>query len=105
MHMIEEASLTFRLRKNDETRTYLLDEIKHNYLMSEKYKKTSKYLNYVEKLLILASAVTGCVSIFAFSSLIYVPVGITSSAVGINICAVTAESKRYYNYKEKEAKA
>ena len=105
MHMIEEASLTFRLRKNDETRNYLLDEIKHNYLMSEKYKKTSKYLNYVEKLLILASAVTGCVSIFAFSSLIYVPVGITSSAVGINICAVTAESKRYYNYKEKEAKA
>ena len=103
--MIEEASLTFRLRKNDETRNYLLDEIKHNYLMSEKYKKTSKYLNYVEKLLILASAVTGCVSIFAFSSLIYVPVGITSSAVGINICAVTAESKRYYNYKEKEAKA
>ena len=105
MHMIEEASLTFRLRKNDETRNYLLDEIKHNYLMSEKYKKTSKYLNYVEKLLILASAVTGCVSIFAFSSLIYVPVGITNSAVGINICAVTAESKRYYNYKEKEAKA
>ena len=105
MHMIEEASLTFRLRKNDETRNYLLDEIKHNYLMSEKYKKTSKYLNYVEKLLILDSAVTGCVSIFAFSSLIYVPVGITSSAVGINICAVTAESKRYYNYKEKEAKA
>ena len=105
MHMIEEASLTFRLRKNDETRNYLLDEIKHNYLMSEKYKKTSKYLNYVEKLLILASAVTGCVSIFAFSSLIYVPVGITSSAVGINICAVTAESKRYYNYKEKEPKA
>ena len=36
MHMIEEASLTFRLRKNDETRNYLLDEIKHNYLMSEK---------------------------------------------------------------------
>ena len=105
MHMIEEASLTFRLRKNDETRNYLLDEIKHNYLMSEKYKKTSKYLNYVEKLLILASAVTGCVSIFAYSSLIYVPVGITSSAVGISICAVTAESKRYYNYKEKEAKA
>ena len=97
MHMIEEASLTFRLRKNDETRNYLLDEIKHNYLMSEKYKKTSKYLNYVEKLLILASAVTGCVSIFAYSSLIYVPVGITSSAVGISICAVTAESKRYYN--------
>ena len=43
--MIEEASLEFRLRKNDETRNYLLDEIKHNKLMSEKYNKTCKYLN------------------------------------------------------------
>ena len=43
--MTEEASLDFRLRKIDETRNYLLDEIKHNGLMSEKYKKTSKYLN------------------------------------------------------------
>ena len=39
----EEASLDFRLRKIDETRNYLLDEIKHNDLMSEKYKKTFKY--------------------------------------------------------------
>ena len=28
--MTEEASLDFRLRKIDETRNYLLDEIKHN---------------------------------------------------------------------------
>ena len=31
--MVEEASLEFRLRKIDETRNYLLDEIKHNDLM------------------------------------------------------------------------
>ena len=37
--MVEEASLEFRLRKIDETRNYLLDEIKHNDLMSEKYLK------------------------------------------------------------------
>ena len=36
--------------------------------MSEKYKKTCKYLNYAEHLLILASTVTGCVSISAFAS-------------------------------------
>ena len=29
--------------------------------MSEKYKKTCKYLNYVEDLLTLVSTVTGCV--------------------------------------------
>ena len=57
--MVEDASLEFRLRKINETRNYLLDEIKHNNLMSEKDKKTYKYLNYVEHLLILVSAVTG----------------------------------------------
>ena len=40
--MVEEASLEFRLRKIDETRNDLLDEVKDNDLMSEKYKKTSK---------------------------------------------------------------
>ena len=49
------------------------------------------YLNYVEHLLILASAVTGCVSISAFDSLVCV--GITSSAVGIKMFEVTALMK------------
>ena len=67
MDMVEEASLEFRLRNTDETRNYLLDEINHNDLMSEKYKKTCKYLNYVEHLLILSSTISGCVSISAFA--------------------------------------
>ena len=58
--------------------------------MSEIYKKTCKYLNYVEHLLIVTSTVTGCVSISAFASLICVSVGITSFTIGINICAITA---------------
>ena len=53
--------------------------------MTEKYKKTCKYLNFVEHLFILASTVTGCVLI----SLVAIPVGITSSTVGIIICAIT----------------
>ena len=45
----KESNVEFRLRKLDETRYYLLDEIiKHNDLMSENYKKTCKYLNYAE---------------------------------------------------------
>ena len=58
--MPEEVSLEFRLRKIDETRNYLLNEISHNDLMSEKYKKTCKYLNFVRLLVILVSTVTGC---------------------------------------------
>ena len=51
--------------------------------MSKKHKKFCMTLNYIEYLLILASVVTGCVSISAFSSLVGVPIGITSSAVGL----------------------
>ena len=93
--MIEKVNLEFRLKKTDETRSYLLDEIKHNDLMSEKYKKTCNYLNYVEHLLIVASTVTSCVSISAFASLIAIPLGITSSVVGIRICAIAAGIKKY----------
>ena len=45
-------------------------------------------------MLILDLKVTCCVSIFAFSSLFDIPVGITSSAVGINIFTITAGIKR-----------
>ena len=77
------SSLKFRLQKIDERRNYLLGEIEHNDLMSEKYKNTCKYLNYVEHLLILTSTITGCVSISAFALLVCVAVGITSSVVGL----------------------
>ena len=85
----------FRFKKIDETRNYLLDEIKDNELMSEKYKKTCKYLNYAQHLPVLVSTVTGCVSVSAFALLVCVPVGITSSAVGIKICAISAGMQKY----------
>ena len=72
--------------------------------MSEKYKKICNYLNYVEHLLILVSTVTGCVSISAFASLVAIPVGITSSAVGIKICAITAGIKKYKSIIKKKKK-
>ena len=53
------------LRKEniDETRDYFIEEIKEIELMSEEHKKVCRTLIYIERLLILASAVTGCVSI------------------------------------------
>ena len=74
------SSLEFRLRKIDETRRYLLDELKYD-LINDKYKKTCMYLNYGEHLLILISTVNGCV---------LDPVGVTSSSVGKGICAINA---------------
>ena len=72
--------------------------------MSEKYKKICKYLNYVEHLLILVSTVTGCVSVSTFASLACVPVGITSSAVGMKICAIAAGIKKYKSIIKKKKK-
>ena len=63
--------------------------------MSEKSERTIKYLDYVDHLLIPVSTIVGCISISAFALLVCVPIGITSSAVGINICAITVGIKKY----------
>ena len=89
--MSEEESLEFGLRKIDEAINYFLDEIKHNDLTSEKYKKRYKYLNYVEHLLIIASTITGCLNFYiCFISLCSCWYCKFSSAVGIKTCAITA---------------
>ena len=72
--------------------------------MSEKYKKTCKCLNYIENVPILISTITGCVLIAAFASLVCVPVGITSSAVGIKICAITTGIKKHKSIIKKNKK-
>ena len=58
--------------------------------MSEKYKKTYKYLNYVENLVLLSSTITGCVSISTFASLVCA------------ICAITAGIKKYQSIIQKK---
>ena len=94
----------FKLKNIDETRNYYLEEIKQNELMSKKYKKVCTTLNYLEHFLILASTITGCVSIFAFTSLLGIPIGITSSALGLKICAITARIKKYKSIIKKKKK-
>ena len=50
---------------------------------------------YTEHFLILAPVVTGCISISAFTSLLGIPIGITSSAMILKIYAITAGIKKY----------
>ena len=59
--------------------------------MSKKYKKVRATLNYIEQFLILTSAIAGSISISPFDSLIGIPIVITYSAIGLVICAITAE--------------
>ena len=63
--------------------------------MSEKHKKMCQNLNYFENFLVFISAVTGCVSISTFSSLVGVPAEVVSSAVRLKICRITVRIKKY----------
>ena len=53
--------------------------------MNKKNKNTCKYLKYTEYLLILSSTIIICVPFSTFPSLICVPVGIITRAVGIQL--------------------
>ena len=61
-------------------------------------------LNYFEHILIFISVISCCVSISAFVSLVGTPVGITSSALGSKICAITAGIKKYESIIKKRRK-
>ena len=103
--MVEEnISEEFRLKNIDETINYLIEEINRNELMSKKHKNVCTTLNYIEHFLVLASTITGCVSISAFASLVGIPIGITSSATGLRICAITAGIKKYKSIIKKNKK-
>ena len=82
------------MKKIDKVRNYLIEEINQNKLMSKKHKKVCRVLNYIDHSLIaISTIITGCVSISAFASLVGIPIVITSSAIGLKICIITAGIK------------
>ena len=100
----ENISQGFRLENIDETRNILIEEINRNKLMSKNHKKVSTTLNYIERFLILTSTITGLVSISVFASLIGIPIGVTSSAIGLKICGIAAGIKKYKSIIKKNKK-
>ena len=62
--------------------------------MSKNHKKVCTTLNYFEDSPVLASTTTGCISISVFTSLFGVPIGITSSAIGLKICVIAAVNNK-----------
>ena len=52
----------------------------------------------------LISTVAECVSISPFASLVGIPIGITSPAVGLNICVITAGIEKYKSIVKKKKK-
>ena len=62
-------------------------------MTSKKCKKGCATLIYIEHFLILASTISGCVSISVFVSLVGITIGSTISSVGFKICAITSGIK------------
>ena len=94
----------FRLKKTDEIRNYLIEEINRNELISKKHKKLCGVLNYIDNSLILISTITRCIFISDFGSLVGISIGITSSAIGLNVCAITVGLKKYKSLNKKNKK-
>ena len=92
--VVKNISQEFRLKNIDETKKFLLEEIDQNELTRRKHKNVCTTLNYFQPFLILAFAITGCISVSAFTSLLDIPIEITSSAIGLKICAVTSGTKK-----------
>ena len=100
----ENINQEFRLKKLDEMTNYLIEEINQNKLTSKKHKKVCRVLNYIDHSLTVISTIIGCVSISAFASLVDIPIGITSSAIGLKICVITAGIKKYKSIIKKKKK-
>ena len=88
----ENISQEFRLKNIDERRNDFIVEINQ---MGKKHEKVCTTLNYIEQLLILASAVTECVSISDFVSLVSISIHITSATVGFKISLINAGINDY----------
>ena len=73
-------------------------------MLSNKNKKVCTTLNYVEHFLTLIFAVTVCISISAFPSLIDISKGIMSYKIRLNICAIIARIKKYKSIIRKKKK-
>ena len=84
----------FRLKNKGKTKNYFIKETNQKELVSKKQKKVCTTSNYIENLLILASAIILCVSITDFVSLVGISIGIVISALGLKICAITAGIKK-----------
>ena len=72
--------------------------------MNKKHKKVCRILNYIDHSLVVIFTITGCVSISAFASFVGIVIGITSSSIGLKICAITAGIKKYKSIIKKKKK-
>ena len=79
----ENISQELRWKNIEKINNYFIKDINQNKLMSMKQKMVCTILNYTKHFLILL--VAGTILTSAFASLVGIPVGIMSSALGLKI--------------------
>ena len=100
----ENMNQEFRLKKTNEVRNYLIEEINKNQSISKKHKKVCRVLNCIDHLLIAVPTFTGYVSISDFASLVAIPIGIAKSAIGLKICVMTGGIQKYKSISKEKKK-
>ena len=88
----ENISQGFILENINETRKYFLEEVKQNEFMNKKH----KIRLYNSK---LASTINKSISISPFACFLGISIEITSFAIGLKVCAITAGIKKYKSAK------
>ena len=88
----ENISQGFILENINETRKYFLEEVKQNEFMNKKH----KIRLYNSK---LASRINKSISISPFAFFLGISIEITSFAIGLKVCAITAGIKKYKSAK------
>ena len=92
------------MKKINEINNYFIREIDQNQLLGNKNKRVYATLNYIKHFLTLVFALTVCVSISVFATLVNFSTGIMSSTIGLNICAIIARIKKYKSIIKKKKK-
>ena len=81
----------FRLKEINKIKDYFNSEIQERKTMS---KKLSKYIDYIDKTLIVLSATSGGITITSFTSVIGVPAGFASASFTLVFSLTTGTIKK-----------
>ena len=84
----------FRINEIIKIKDYFYSEIQERKVMSKKLSKYIAAFDYIDKNLIVLSAISGWISIISFTSVIGVPVGITSPSFSLVFSLITGIIKK-----------
>ena len=103
---IDKTNLTnqtkFRLDEISKIENYFIEEINQRKSCSKKLSKYVAAFYYIDKILIVLSAITGGVSICSFTTIVGAPIGIASASLTLFFSLATGITKKLLNITRKK---